>query len=77
MNYEQLYLNYLDQMAVMPDLYSDNFIDEVIDLEILKLVRGDVISLSDDSHTLNNRNLTFEEFCEKCSTDPEFKNRFK
>ncbi len=74
MNYEQLYLNYLDQMARLPD-FSDNFISEVIDLEILKLVRGDVVSLSDSPDTLDNRNLTFEEFCEKCSTDPEFKNR--
>jgi len=76
MNYEQLYLNYLEQMGRLPN-FSDNFINEVIDLEILKLVRGDVISLSDDPHTLNNRNLTFEEFCEKCSTDPEYKNRFQ
>lgn len=54
MNYEQLYLNYLEEMGRLPD-FSDNFISEVIDLEILKLVRGDVISLSDSPDTLNNR----------------------
>ena len=76
MNIEDRYMIYLDEMSILPDIHSDTFISEMIDMEILKLVRGDVVNLSDDSHALNSRNLTMEEFTDKCSNDPEYAARF-
>lgn len=73
---EDKYMIYLDEMAILPDIRSATFINELIDMEILKLVRGDVVNLSDDPHTLNTRNLTLEEFSEKCANDSNYSTRF-